>query len=289
VHFVEAACRRGERALYFAFEESPGQIARNMASIGIDVMKWIRSGRLRIRSMRPTTYGLEMHLAEMHRAVEEHDPEVLVIDPISSLMVAGAAPEVRSMLLRFFDFLKSRQITALGTSLTTDDLHSAMTDGSISSVMDVWLQVRGVESNGERNRLLGVLKARGIAHSNQVREFQITSQGVKLVDVYLGSGAVLTGSARVVQQTREEAAALARAAEEERRRGEIEERRRALRERIAAMNTELARADSEVRRMSIAEARLRKTGADSRMAIARSRQALPRRRGSGTSAEGNGR
>jgi circadian clock protein KaiC len=272
-HFVDAACRRGERALYFAFEESASQICRNMASIGIDLGRWFRSGLLQIRSMRPTAFGLEMHLVAMHRAMEEHPPQVMVIDPISSLVVAGAAPEVRSMLLRLFDGAKHDQITTMGTSLTGEDEESGMADSSVSSVMDVWLQVRGVEANGERNRLLSVLKARGIAHSNQMREFLITPEGVRLVDVYLGAGQVLTGSARVVQQAQEQAAAMAESAEQERRRQEMVDKVRELRERIAAMNAEMARADAEAGRLAQAAETRRRESAAAERAIARSRHA----------------
>ena len=195
-YFIEAACRRGESALYFAFEESTAQIARNLRSIVIDLEPWLKTGLLQIHAARPTTSGLEGHLSLMHRMIEEKKPRVVVVDPISNLITVGTTVEVRAMLARLIDFMKVRQITALFTSLTIDDAHTEGTDVGISSFMDTWLMLRNVVRNGERTRSLNVVKSRGMTHSNQVREFVLTDEGMRLVDVVRHRGRVLIGSER---------------------------------------------------------------------------------------------
>ena len=195
-YFAEAGCRRGESALYFAFEESAAQITRNMQSIGLDLEPCLRKGLLQIHAARPTTSGLEGHLSAMHRLVEEKKPRVVVVDPISNLIAVGTSIEVKAMLARLIDFMKVRQVTALFTSLTIDEGHPEGTDIGISSFMDTWLVLRNIDRNGERIRTLDVLKSRGMPHSNQVREFLLTSKGLKLLDVVRDQGRVLIGSAR---------------------------------------------------------------------------------------------
>ena len=192
-HFVDAACRRGERAMYFAFEESQGQLIRNMRSIGIDLEPWIKSGLLRFHAARPTLYGLEMHLATIHKLVDDFQPQAVVIDPLSNFTSAGTTTEVKAMLMRLIDFFKSKQITAVFTNLTSGGGPSEQTDVGVSSLMDTWLLLRDIEVGGERNRSMYILKSRGMAHSNQLREFLLTDHGVELVDVYLGPEGVLTG------------------------------------------------------------------------------------------------
>src|SRR5579862_1978617 len=183
-HFVDAACRRGERAIYFAFEESPHQIVRNMRSIGLDLGKWVRKGLLHLEAVRPSAFGMEMHLVRMHAMLKEHEPDVVVMDPISGLMPSGPLNDVPSLVLRIVDFIKSKGATGFFTALMDeDDLHS--TKLSISSLVDTWLLVRNIEANGERNRVLYVLKSRGMPHSNQIREFILSDHGVKLRQVYL--------------------------------------------------------------------------------------------------------
>ena len=195
-YFAEAACRRGESALYFAFEESAAQITRNLRSIGLDLEPCLRKGLLQIHAARPTTSGLEGHLSAMHRLVEEKKPRVVVVDPISNLIAVGTSIEVKAMLARLIDFMKVRQVTALFTSLTIDEGHPEGTDIGISSFMDTWLVLRNMDRNGERIRTLDVLKSRGMPHSNQVREFLLTSKGLKLLEVVRDQGRVLIGSAR---------------------------------------------------------------------------------------------
>jgi len=236
-HFVDAACRRGERAIVFAFEESPQQIVRNLRSIGIDLGRWIEKGLLRIEAARPSTFGLEMHLVRMHHVLAAHDPKIVMIDPISSLLPGGSLHDVSGLVLRIVDSMKQRGVTALFTALSPeDDLQS--TNLSLSSLVDTWILLRNIEVNGERNRLLYVLKSRGMAHSNQVREFLLTSQGVRLRDVYLGPGGVLTGSARVAREAEERR-------EEVRQRQESRERELAAKAALHLLEAKMASLQAE--------------------------------------------
>lgn len=269
--FVAEACRRGERALYFAFEESPGQIARNMRSVGIDLSPGLESGALRFVAARPTLTGLEMHLARMHREVEQFLPQVVVIDPIINFAAVGSVTEVRSMLLRLIDYLKSLGVTALFTAVEggrAPDTEQA----AVSSLMDAWVRLQMIEGSGERNRALYVIKARGIAHSNQVREFILTDHGVVLRDAYLGLGGVLTGAARVAQEARESEAEAERQLLIAGKTQEIERKRQEVAARIAALQAELADEESQA---ELFFARQRSATASA----ASTRQGLARRRG----------
>jgi len=209
-HFVEAACSRGERALIFAFEESQDQIIRNMRSVGIELEKFVRKDLLKFHNSRPSAFGLEVHLAMIHKVITEFNPHLVVVDPITNFLAVGNDVETKSMLTRLIDFLKVRQITAMFTSLTSATTLIEDSEVGVSSLMDAWLLVKGIESNGERNRGLYILKARGIAHSNQVREFVLTDHGIELIDAYIGSDGVLMGSARSSQLAREKAAEIER-------------------------------------------------------------------------------
>jgi circadian clock protein KaiC len=200
-YFVDGACRRKESSLYFAFEESSDQIQRNLESIGIDLTGPLHSGRLHVHAARPTTSGLEGHLSTMLRLIDERRPRVVVVDPISNLISVGTSIEVRAMLARLIDIMKTRQITALFTSLTGDEMHPAEIDQGISSFMDTWVVLRNSERNGERTRSLAVLKSRGMSHSNQVREFILTNKGLEVLDVVRDRGRVLVGSERMAHLT----------------------------------------------------------------------------------------
>lgn len=204
-HFVEAACVRGERALFFAFEESQDQIIRNMRSIGVDLERFVKKGLLKFHNARPSAWGLELHLAMIHKEIVEFEPQVVVVDPITNFLAIGDEIETKSMLTRLIDLLKVRQITGMFTSLTSSAGEIEDSEVGVSSLMDAWLLVKSVETNGERNRGLYILKARGIAHSNQVREFVLTSHGIELIDAYVGTEGVLMGSARSSQLARERA------------------------------------------------------------------------------------
>jgi circadian clock protein KaiC len=200
-HFVVAACARGDRSLYLAFEESPSQIVRNMQSIGVELGGWMRRDLLRIRAQRPTALGLEAHLVAIHRAIDEWNPRVVVMDPVTNLISVGSETEVKAMLARLIDFMKVRQVTALFTSLTGGGELAEQTDLGVSSLMDVWMLLGNIEANGERNRTIQIVKARGMSHSNQVREFVMNDHGMNLVDVSRAAdGSVAIGSARGAQQ-----------------------------------------------------------------------------------------
>jgi circadian clock protein KaiC len=245
-NFADATCRRGERCLYFALEESPGQILRNMGSIGLDLGQWVESGLLQIHASRPTLFGLEMHLVNIFRWVLEVEPRVVIVDPLSNLSAVGSSGEVMAALLRLVDFLKAREITAMFTSLTSNGDEENETHLGVSSLMDTWLSLRNLESNGERNRGLYVLKSRGTSHSNQIREFLLTDHGVELVDVYLGKEGVLTGSARLSQEARERAAAAARQEELESLQRRLDRRKSAVEAQILALRAELEAEEEEV-------------------------------------------
>ncbi|AXC10668.1 Circadian clock protein KaiC [Acidisarcina polymorpha] len=221
-HLANSVCAAGQRCLIFLFEESPSQYIRNMRSLGLDLEPWIRCGLLLFHAARPTLCGLETHLVTMHRIAGEFKPSVVVIDPVTNLESGGTADEASSLLTRLIDFFKAKQITTLFTSLTRGGKDEETTDAGISSLMDTWILVRNVESGGERNRVLYVLKSRGMAHSNQVREFQLSDHGIELVDVYVGPGGVLTGAARLAQEAREAADLLLDEEEFARRRHEMD-------------------------------------------------------------------
>ena len=242
-YIVDAACARGERAMSFLFEESGAQICRNARSVGLDLARHVESGLLRFEAARPTLYGLETHLARMHRDIERFDPGLVVIDPISALK--GPATELQATLLRMVDMLKARGITAVFTTLRTDGGFDERGDLGLSSLMDAWIKLLDVEANGERTRTLYVIKSRGMSHSNQVREFQMSASGVRLVDAYVGPAGVLTGTARVVQEAREQAETLRRSQESERRKREVVRRRGAIERQMEELRASLEVAEEE--------------------------------------------
>jgi circadian clock protein KaiC len=243
--FVTAACGRGERCLYFSFEESPGQLVRNMRSIGLNMSKHVRSGQLQIHSSRAPFYGLEMHLAMVHKLIQQAQPDVVVFDPIGTLIQAGTVRDAHSMIVRLIDFLKLRGITTMLTNLTSGGDAIEGTDVEISSIVDTWILLRDVEVAGERNRSVYVLKSRGMRHSNQLREFLLTNHGVELLDVYIGPEGVLTGSSRVSLESREKAAALVAQQEAERRDRDRMRKREALEAKIIALRKEFEVEDQE--------------------------------------------
>jgi circadian clock protein KaiC len=270
--FALACAQHGERCLYFAFEESPEQIVRNMRSIGIDLRAPLDRGLLRFHAARPTLYGLEAHLTSMHRAIREFAPTAVIVDPISNLDAVGAASEVAAMLMRLVDWLKSRQITALFTSLESGTKAEGSAMG-VSSLIDTWFLVRSIEVNGERNRGLYVLKSRGMAHSNQIREFLITDRGVELQDVYLGPGGVLTGSARAAQEAHEHAADQTRRDQIEARLRALEVRRRAVEAQMATLRAEIEENETESLRLEAEETARKDQRNTERARMARLRQA----------------
>ncbi len=272
-NFADAACRRGERVLYFAFEESQAQIVRNMRSIGLDLERWVRECRLAFHAARPTMCGLELHLVNIHKVVRAFKPQLVVIDPLSNLTTIGEQQQVRSMLTRLIDFLKSQGITAVFTDLTAAEFNLERTDVGVSSLMDTWLLLRNLEHNGERNRGLYVIKSRGMAHSNQIREFVITDSGIELVDVYTGPGGVLTGASRIAQETRDRAETILRRQAVEARQRVLDRKRRALEAQIALLNAEFEEAEDEAMRELQQEELLEEVQSSSTREQARRRKA----------------
>jgi circadian clock protein KaiC len=249
-HFIDAACARGETCLYFLFEEGADEVCRNARSVGIDLRRWADAGLLRFEEARPSLFGLEMHLARMHRDLDQFRPSVVAVDPISALR--GPMHEVHATLLRMVDLLKSRGITGLFTSLRSGASPLDGTDEGLSSLMDSWIKLMTVEENGERNRVLYVIKSRGSSHSNQVREYRMTGSGIVLVDPYAGPAGVLTGAARIAQEMRDQAEAERRRLEVARRQRMLAHRRAAIERKIADLRATLDGEDEDLR-MLVAE------------------------------------
>jgi circadian clock protein KaiC len=268
--FAHAACGRGERTLYLAYEESPNEITRNMSSIGIELRPWIKQGLLSIQAARPTSAGLETHLARLHALVEEIEPEVVVVDPITAF--TGPEAEVQAMMSRLVDFLKGRGITALLTSLVRND-GAELSGQGISSVIDTWLSIRLVESNGERNRVLEVVKARGSAHSNQVRELVISAAGLDLRDVYIGLDGIAVGSARIARDSERELRELERAQTLELRRRALETRQAMVHAQIVALEAGLSVEAEEINAAAAALAAQDRRNSLARAELGRSRNA----------------
>lgn len=243
--FVEAACKRGERVLYFTFEESSSQLMRNMKSIGIHLEQWEKKGLLQFHATRPTLYGLESHLTTSIKLINNFKPSVVIVDPINGFMIDENQTEVKNMLLRLVDFLKMRHITAFFTSLTTSSDKLENSDVYVSSLIDTWLLLRDIEIGGERNRGLYVLKSRGMAHSNQIREFKLTNSGIELVDVYVGIDGVLTGSARLSREMEDDAEKLLRQQEIGSKQFSLERKRDAMEAQILVLRAEFEAEESE--------------------------------------------
>jgi len=255
--FAHEVCHRAERCLYFAFEESPAQIIRNMRSIGVDLQAHLDQGLLKFHASRPTLNGLEMHLLVIHKLVRDFKPQAVVVDPITNLITVGSVSEVKSMLIRLIDFLQAEQITVLFTALALNNVTNEQTDEGVSSLVDAWLLLKDIELNGERNRGLYVMKSRGMKHSNQVREFVISDQGLNLVDVYLGPEGVLTGSAREAQQLQEVTGLALRDHAVGRKDREIERKRLVLESKIAGLKEEFESVQEELNKAYV-EDELRK-------------------------------
>jgi len=242
--FALRTSQRGERCLYFAFEESEYEIMRNMRSVGIDLRPQVKEGLLKFQSSRATMYGLEMHLATMEREIIAFEPQVIILDPVSNLLNIGSFNEARAMVSRLIDFLKSRGITTLLTSLSGGETPES--DIGVSSIVDTWIVLRNLEMNGEQNRLLHVLKSRGTPHSNQVREFVLTEHGIELSDVYLGPEGVLTGTARLAQESKEQAELVRRQNELQRQELEHKKKRSTLKARITALQSEIEASEAQI-------------------------------------------
>jgi circadian clock protein KaiC len=251
--FVNEACKRNERCLYFAFEESPQQIVRNMASIGMNLQSHVNSGLLQFYASRPTLYGLEMHLVAIHKAIRKFKPQVVVLDPITNLITVGTVSDVKAMLVRLIDFLQEEQITVMFTALTLNTVINEQTDEGVSSLVDAWVLIKDIEMNGERNRGLYIMKSRGMRHSNQVREFIITEDGLDLVDVYLGPDGVLVGSAREAQVLLEETGVALHTHALSRKDRELIRKKRVLESKIESLKSEFESTEEELNKVYIEE------------------------------------
>lgn len=272
-HFIEAACTRGEKALFFAFEESQDQIIRNMRAVGIELERFVKKGLLQFHNARPSTWGLEVHLAMIHKTIAEFDPSIVVIDPITNFLAVGDSIETKSMLTRLIDFLKTRQITGMFTSLTSAGSEIEDSEVDVSSLMDAWLLVKNIEANGERNRGLYILKARGIAHSNQVREFLLTNHGIDLIDAYIGTEGVLMGAARSSQLARERAAEVDRRLLKEHKQRELQRKQVLFEAQLIALKGQYETERDAILRELDEEEKRQKVIADERLEIARMRKA----------------
>ncbi|MEG4489971.1 circadian clock protein KaiC [Microcoleus sp. D3_18_C4] len=276
-YFAHASCLRGERCLYLATEESPQQILRNLNSIGLDLAPYVEQGLLQFDAVRPTNYNLEMRLFKIHRWVQEFQPRTIIIDPMSNLVLSGSLIQTKNFFMRLIDYLKSKQITVFLTNLTGGDADHdhEQTEVGVSSLMDTWLELQTIKVNGERNRIIYALKSRGMMHSNQVREFIVTNQGVKLVEVYLGDGKVLTGTERLNQEIKEESAAKKRRQNFEQKKREYEQEKKIVQAQINALQMQLLNRDAELDLLLEEEQEEEKAALETRTFMARLRHINP--------------
>ncbi|WP_316836313.1 circadian clock protein KaiC [Pedobacter nutrimenti] len=265
--FVNHACLKKDKCLFFAFEESPAQIVRNMKSIGMNLQEHIDNGLLQFYASRPTMFGLEMHLVAIHKAIQKFKPKVVVLDPITNLITVGSFSDVKAMLVRLIDFLQNEQITVMFTALTLNTVISEQTDDGVSSLVDAWLYIKDIELNGERNRGLYIMKSRGMHHSNQVREFLITSGGLELVDVYLGPEGILTGSAREAQMLLEETGQILHSHAVSRKDRELLRKRKILEAKIENLKSEFESAEEELNKIYTEEEIKRRVMEENRQKI----------------------
>jgi circadian clock protein KaiC len=251
--FINQACLEKKRCLFFVFEESPQQIIRNVSSIGIDLQRHMDEGLLQFYASRPTLYGLEMHLVAIHKSIKQYKPDVVVLDPITNLITVGSISEVKAMLVRLIDFLQHEQITVMFTALTLNNIINDQTDEGVSSLVDSWIQIKDIEFNGERNRGLYIMKARGMKHSNQIREFVITDNGLDLIDVYLGPEGILTGSAREAQVLEEQTGEVLYSHAINRKDRELLRKRKVLESKIESLKSEFESVEEELNKVYIDE------------------------------------
>jgi len=265
-------CSRKKKCLYFAFEESPKHIVRNMKSIGVDLQQHVNKGLLQFQASRPTLHGLEQHLVVIHKLIKKFKPDVVILDPITNLITVGSVSEVKAMMIRLIDFLMEEQITVMFTALTLNTAVNEQTDEGVSSLVDAWLLVRDIEFNGERNRGLFIMKSRGMKHSNQVREFIITDKGLDLVDVYLGPDGVLTGSAREAQKLHEQTEGVLRDNVLGFKEREIDRKRKILEASILSLQTEFESAEEELNKTYTEEGLIKKVAESNRQQVTRLRR-----------------
>lgn len=244
--FVDAACRRGEKSLYIAMEETQDQICRNLESIGLDLEQWVEKGLLDFYITRPSHHGLEMHLAMIEDLLNKHSPAVAVIDPMTDFLSVGGGKEVKSLLTRLIDLMKSKGVTIILTDLIKGDVNPEKSNVYISSLIDTWILLRNEEYNGERSRGLTIIKSRGMPHSNQIREFTMSNNGITLVQPYIGPEGVFMGSARVIQEAKDKADMLVRQRSIQQKRDALEEKHREYEAKIAALQAQFNAEEKEI-------------------------------------------
>ena len=252
-HFAAASCSRNERCLFFAFEESPAQIIRNMKSINLDLEKQVKKGVLKFYASRPTMYGLEMHLVVFYKLIKEFKPKLVILDPITNLVTVGDPSQVKSILIRLIDFLQKEEITVMFTALTFPHFVQTSADEDVASLVDTWLSVHDIEYNGERNRAIYIMKSRGMKNSNQVREFLITDNGIEIVEVTLGPNGVLVGSAREAYKLEKNTGEVLRKNAFDLKNKQIESRKTILDAKVAKLNSEFELVKDELNRIYIEE------------------------------------
>ena len=270
--FANEICNQQKKCLYFAFEESPKQIIRNMKSISVDLQHHVDNGLLSFHASRPTLHGLEQHLVAIHKLIKKAKPDAVVLDPITNLITIGSVSEVKAMLIRLIDFLQEEQITVMFTALTLNTIVNEQTDEGVSSLVDAWVLVRDIEFNGERNRGMYIMKSRGMKHSNQVREFVITDNGIDLVEVYLGPDGILTGSAREAQKLHEQTGRVLKTNAVTMKDREIDRKRKVLEAKIAGLQAEFESAEDELNKIYIEEELVKKTSDENRQKVLRMRK-----------------
>lgn len=270
--FANELCSQNKKCMYFAFEESPNQIIRNMRSINIDLKRHVDKGLLRFLASRPTLHGLEQHLVAIHKMIKKFGPDAVVLDPITNLITVGSVSEVKAMLIRLIDFLQEEQITVMFTALSLNTIVSEQTDEGVSSLVDAWILVRDIEFNGERNRGMYIMKSRGMKHSNQVREFVITDQGIDLVEVYLGPEGVLTGSAREAQKLQEQTGQVLRSNALSMKDREVLRKRKILEAKIASLQSEFESTEEELNKIYVEEDLVKKVTEENRQAMLKMRR-----------------
>ncbi|MBE9195871.1 circadian clock protein KaiC [Synechocystis sp. LEGE 06083] len=271
--FAQATCLRGERCLYLATEESPQQICRNLRSIGLDLSPYLESELLQFDAIRPTNYNLEMRLFKIHSWVRDFKPNLVIVDPMSNLIMSGSLNQTKNFFMRLIDYLKSQQITVFLTDLTGGNVgyDNEQTEIGVSSLMDTWLELQTLKVNGERNRILYILKSRGMMHSNQVREFILSSDGVDLIEAYIGDGQVLTGTQRINQMLQEEAIAKKRQQVLELEKRNFERKKYLLQAEIDALQMKLTSQDEELEVLMLEEEEFKQTMLANRNLIQKSR------------------
>jgi len=248
--FAKASCQRGEPCLFISFEEAPNQIIRNMHSVGFKLDKFLKKELLHFYSTRPTMMGLEEHLYMLQSLIEKNGPQMVIVDPITNLLSISSDLEVKWMFTRLIDYIKRKNITIVMTDLTEqDNFYRESSTVGISSLIDTWIFLRDMENGGEKNKGLYILKARGLNHSNQIREFRITSGGINLLDVYTGPGGVLTGSARIAQMVNDKLEELKRNQQIESKQKQLELMRKHMELKIAEIKAEFAKQETELQQL----------------------------------------